>query len=435
MGFRIPAKGMLAGVFAGAALLLAAAVGWHVLRHPAPGARLEMQARRFVTLAMSLGRIRPREIDAYFGPPELEPRGPAPTLAAVRDDLARLRADLAGDPASTRRDHLRARVDHLIMLVDVIRTPHLLDFDEEARRLYGVAIPAVDTRAQQKVRAALEALLPGPGSLAARVEAFRNRFLVPESRQRALFMRALAECRARTLAHWQMPKNERLDIEWTGDTPWHRYRGGGRSLLLLGGDAVAEPGTALDVACHEAYPGHHAQFTMMPAGAGRQGVVVEDTVVILRSPEQVMREGAANYGVDLAFPPWDRLVFMRDVLFPLAGFDPRDAETYVQVHRLLGELSPSAVPILRDYYDRSRLNADAAAIALARDALISSPEALLHFTDALGAYVTGYTVARDLVRKCVETRSRATDVDRWAVLRQVVADTDVSVLDPATCLR
>jgi hypothetical protein len=153
--------------------------------------------------------------------------------------------------------------------------------------------------------------------------------------------------------------------------------------------------------------------------------------VILRSPDQVLREGAANYGVDLAFPPSDRLTFTRDVLFPLAGFDPREAARYVKVHRLAGDLALSVMPILRDYRDGKLASGDAAA-ALVNDAAVSSPQDLLRFTNKLGAYTTGYTIAKDLVRDCVTARARGGD--RWPLLRKIVATMDLTVLDPKTCL-
>jgi hypothetical protein len=344
-----------------------------------------------------------------------------------------LRADLKADARSPRRDRLAARIDHLIALAGILRSPRQLSFAQEARQVYGITLPAQDTAALGRARAELARLLPGSGSLTARVDAFRDRFLIPEAKRKAVFQRALAECRARTAAHWPLPRGEKLDVEWRdgADAAWHRYAGRGRSMLRINPAAVAYPGTALDVACHEAYPGHHAQFLMMAAQKG--GMPVEDTVVILRSPEQVLREGAANYGVDLAFPQKDRIAFTRNILFPLAGFNPAETEKYVTVHRLVGELALSAMPILRDYRD-GKIRFDRAAATLERDALISSPQALLQFTDALGAYTTGYTVARDLVRDCVETRGAKGD-DPWAILRAIVVKLDPSVLDSRTCRR
>ena len=385
---------------------------------------LDAQARQFVRLALALGRIEPHAADAYFGPPELNAPSPARSLGALQGDLKQLTEALRRDPPSARRDRLLHKTDSLLVLTTVMKNPHALSFDEEARRLYGVTLPPPDARAQARARAALDRLLPGRGDLLTRLAAWRARFAIPMARRKAVFARALAECRARTLAHWQLPGDEKVDIVWNEDVPaaWHRYQGQDRSSIAINPAAVADPGSALDVACHEAYPGHHAQFLAMTMHG------VEDTVVILRSPEQVLREGAANYGVDLAFPPAARLAVTRDVLFPEAGFDRSDAVRFVQVHRLVGELALSVMPILRDYRDGRLVSGDAMA-ALMLQGAIASPQALMEFTRDTGAYVIGYTAARDLVHACVAARSKAAGHDEWPVLRAIVAEPDLTALN------
>ncbi len=384
---------------------------------------LDGQARRFVMLATSLGHLYPKEVDAYWGPPELDMRnrGPVPSLAGLHHDLAQLRGAVAGDAPSPRRDRLAGRLQHLLALLDVIAKPRALSFDDEAKAVYGVVAPPPDSAAQARAREVLDGLLPGRGDLSSRLGAWRARFMIPDYRRRAVFLRALQECRARTLAHWQLPADEQVEVAWAADVPaaWQRYQGHDRSRLEINPAAVADPGTALDVACHEGYPGHHAQFLVMAMGG------VEDSVVILRSPDQVLREGAANAGVDLAFPPVARLAFTRDVLFPMAGFAPRDAARFLAVHRAVTDLSLSVMPILRDYRDGRLASGDAMA-HLVLDAQVSSPEALLEFTRDFGAYVAGYTVARDMVAACVA--ARAGKGDRWAALRAIIADRDTAML-------
>jgi len=407
------------------ALVLAAGLGSSARAMPDP---LEAQARQFVVLATSLGHLHPEEIDAYWGPPELDmrKRGPAPSLTGLRRDLIGLRGDVARDAPSLRRNRLGARLDHLIALLDVIEKPRALTFDRQARQVYDMSVPP-DAKAQAHPLAALDRLLPGRGDLTARLAAWRARFVIPQALRKAVFQRALEECRARTLAHWPLPADEKLDVVWSTDVPaaWHRYRGHHQSLLQINPAAVADPASALDVACHEAYPGHHVQFVAMEIAAG--DLPVEDTVVILRSPEQVLREGAANFGVDLAFPASARLAFTRDVLFPRAGFDRRQAASFVQVHRAVGDLALSVLPILRDYYDGRIASGDAMA-RLVLEAQVSSPEALLEFTRDMGAYVSGYTVARDIVAACVNARSHP-GLDRWQALHQIVTGPDIAILD------
>jgi len=269
---------------------------------------------------------------------------------------------------------------------------------------------------------ALDRLLPGRGDLTSRLAAWRARFVIPEQRRKAVFMRALAQCRTRTLAHWPLPPDERLDVIWTTDVPaaWHRYLGHHRSELRINPDAVADPASALDVACHEAYPGHHAQFLAQDAKGG----AVEDTMVILRSPEQMLREGAAVYGAELAFP--DRLAFMRDELFPLAGFDRREAASFLQIHRALADLARGTLPVLRDYYDGRAASGDALA-RLMLEAQVASPQALLEFTHEMGAYVAGYSLARDLVDVCIGVHKS----QGWPALRKIVTGPQIDMLNGA----
>jgi hypothetical protein len=424
------------GLAAGVALSLAAVVATRNERAPGAAARIEAQAETYVALALALGRIDPGAVDTFFGPAALAPPAdrPAPTLADVRARASRLLDDIGGDHApafAARRAALAGDVRTLLRLIDAMQAEEPQRFDEEARRLYGFDVDAIDDRPRRAALAQLATLLPGPEPLPVRVAAFRARLAVPAGRRAAVFAAALAECRRRTLAHWPLPPGERVDVRWDDGVPaaWHDYLGAGHSVLKVNMQAVAFVGAAIDTACHEAYPGHHAQFLAMESAAGPRGLPVEDRVVLLRSPASVLREGAANYGVRLAFPIAERAAFARDILYPLAGLPPREAATDARVHQLLGELELSVVPILRAYRDGA-LPAAAAAAALRDEALIASPEALLRFTDQYGAFVIGYTIASDRVAAQVTERSARSHRDMWAVLHEIVGTTDLSALAP-----
>lgn len=399
------------------ALLLGGALLWGC-RPASPD--IETQARRYAQLAVS--GLPADEIDFSFGPPLPPADGPSvPPREAVKALVAELRAGQAQAPLA-RRARLLARAEQLDALLALAAQQRSLDFDREAALLYGLAPLQIDMAQQARARAALAELLPGPGPLAQRVAAWRTRFALPPGRREAVFARALAECRARTLAHWKLPAAERLSIEWTSRVPaaWHRYLGQYHSRLQINPAAVADPATALDLACHEAYPGHHAQFLLLEAQAG--GVPVEDRVVLLRSPPSALREGSADHGVDLVFPPAEREAFMAGTLFPLAGFAAADAPLHGRVHRLIRELALSTAPILRRYRE-GRATREETLAALANEALVSSPEALLAFFEAHGTLVASYTVAQARVARCVDGAP-----DRWAALARLVTQLDIRPL-------
>ena len=409
----------------------------------AGGSEPEQAAETFVGLTLRLGAMRghEEEVDSYFGPQALHP--------TARDDpgaLVQLRAD--ADALLSRMEleetaHLTPRGSRLLaqirsfdVLLQVIGPAVRAEsFEDEAQRLYARSVPSPEAGATHKVIAALESALPGPGPLSQRLAAFYRDFIVPPDRRRVVFERALRECRSRTLAHWQLPRAEKLDVEWTDSVPaaWHRYRGGWRSTLQINPDAVALAGSAIDVACHEAYPGHHAQFLLQDQRAQPAGLPVEERVVLLRSPASVLREGAANFGVELAFPFEERVAFEERVLFPLARLDPRQARRYETVHQLVDQLSAAAAPIIASYRDH-RLSSDDAEQQLANEALVTSPGALLQFADHYGAYVLGYTAVRDSVRGYVKARSRITGRDQWALLRELVSD-PYGATDTQTAMR
>jgi len=394
-------------------------IGWP----DSPEEALDAAGGRYAELAVR--GLGPDEIDAYFGPaiPQEQPLPSAALRQQVQALAAELRAAQAQAPVE-RRARLLARTEQFDALIGLIAAPRSPSFDAEAAAIFGIAPARIDMAAQAAARQSLALLLPGPGPLAQRVMAYRRQFALAPDKRKAVFARALAECRARTLAKWPLPANEHVDIEWTSRVPaaWHRYMGQYQSRLQINSAAVADPAVALDLACHEAYPGHHTQFVLLEA---RTAIRPEDRVVLLRSPQSALREGAANHGVDLAFPPAERLAFMAGTLFPLAGFSPDDARLHGRVHQLIGVLALSTVPILRRYRDGDG-SREATVTALADDALISSPEALLAFFDRYGTLVAGYSVAQQRVARCVNA-SR----DRWAALRELVASVDTRPLGQA----
>ncbi len=133
-------------------------------------------------------------------------------------------------------------------------------------------------------------------------------------------------------------------------------------------------------------------------------------MALLHSPVSVLREGAANFGIELAFPMAERVTFDREVLFPLAGLDPAQAERYERISALVTDLAVAVVPILASFHD-GRLPFDDAAQQLRTQALVSSPEALLHFAQEEGAYTLGYTAARDRIGDFIRARSACSGKD------------------------
>ena len=106
----------------------------------------------------------------------------------------------------------------------------------------------------------LENRLPGKGNLTERYNNFKKDFVIPIEKLDAVFTTALDECRRRTLQYVNLPESENFEIEYVTDKVWSAYnwyKGNSFSLIQMNTDLPIYIDRAVDLAAHEAYPGHH----------------------------------------------------------------------------------------------------------------------------------------------------------------------------------
>lgn len=72
----------------------------------------------------------------------------------------------------------------------------------------------------------------------------------------------------------------------------------------------------------------------------------------LYSPQSLIAEGSADYGVGLAFPPAERAEFLATRIFPLAGLDPAKSADYLQVTAAVDMLDHAVNHAARRYVDQ-----------------------------------------------------------------------------------
>src|SRR5207253_6408884 len=112
------------------------------------------------------------------------------------------------------------------------------------------------------------------------------------------------------------------------------------------------------------------------------------------SPQSLLHESASSVAGALAFTEAERVALERDVLFPLAGLNPADAERHARVTRLVDRLHPVEADIARRYLD-GELDFPRAALALERDGLMPSAGATMKFLNQYRSYAATYTIGRD----------------------------------------
>ena len=73
-------------------------------------------------------------------------------------------------------------------------------------------------------------------------------------------------------------------------------------MIEINTDLPTRLDRAVDVGCHEAYPGHHVYSTLIERDRVNDLGQIEFTLLPLYSPRAIISEGSAEYGVKLAFP-------------------------------------------------------------------------------------------------------------------------------------
>jgi hypothetical protein len=216
-----------------------------------------------------------------------------------------------------------------------------------------------------------------------------------------------------------LPATDRFTVEYVTGKSWsgyNWYQGQYRSLIQVNTDLPVYIDRAVDLACHEGYPGHHVYNVLLEQRLMRERGWVEYSVYPLFSPQSLIAEGTANFGIEVAFPPADRTAFERDVLFPLAGLDGATAAAYYDVLALVDRLSYAGNEAARRYLDGA-IDRDAAVAWLERYAMYPRPRAeqRVRFIEQYRSYVINYNLGKDLVRAYVDKQAgrNATAAARW----------------------
>ena len=414
------------------AVALVGAVGFQQAVERGRGMRqpagIDRVAEDYVRLVLSLGEHDADYVDAFYGPAEWRQQVQKIGLDEIASRAAALTAALGSMPAPSaeidrlRHHYLERQLSALSARVRMLKGERM-PFDVESKALYDAVAPTYPeshfTEVLNRLEARLNQLQPGAGTLVSRYEEFRRQFVIPAERLDAVFKTAIQACRERTLRHVTLPENEQFTIEYVKNKSWsgyNWYQGGFRSLIQVNTDLPIYIDRAIDLACHEGYPGHHVYNALLEKHLVRDRGWVEFSVYPLFSPQSLIAEGTANFGIEVAFPGQERVAYEKSVLFPAAGLDPSKADTYYEIQGLVDQLSYAGNEAARRYLN-GEIDAAAAAGWLERFALMPGDRAKqrVRFFDQYRSYVINYNLGKDMVRRYIESRGGTPDSPdaRW----------------------
>ena len=402
---------------------------------PVVDAALGQVAERYVKLVLDVGQQDDGYVDAYYGPPEWQTAAAARKvpLEQLAAEAAALQALAAAVNVSGAEEMVRLRKEYLHKQLGAVATRIAMlrgtrfTFDEESKALYDAVSPRMSERDRRAILDSLSAAVPGTAPLGERLEAFRRQFIIPPDRVDAVFRAAIAEAKRRTAARLALPPGDNFVLEYVKDKPWsgyNWYKGNAQSLIQINTDLPIFIDRAIDVGAHEAYPGHHLYNALLEQRLVRGRGWVEFSIYPLFSPQSLIAEGSANYGVEVAFPRAERMEFEKRVLFPLAGLDPAKADQYYRVQRLGAKLTYVGNDVAREYLD-GRIDREQAAQRLVSEGLsqIDRARQRVRFFDTYRSYVINYNLGMDLVRQWVE-RNGGTEGNperRWKLFEELLS--------------
>jgi hypothetical protein len=267
-------------------------------------------ATAYVALCLRLRRLVPALVDPVAVDPALvrriaaEPRPTAATLVREAGRLAAAVPHSALDPARGRFLAAQVRaVEWRARRLAGQRVP----FGCEVRECLGVADvtgAAGDPDAYRAAHGELAALLPGTGSLAARMAAHRRRDAVAPALLGPAVEALSAALRARTAGRYGLPPDEAVEHRVVDGAPWRAlqtYCGGHRSVVRVNSGIAVGAGRLPRLVAHETYPGHHVECCRGERAAARGRV--ELGVTVLGTPQTVVSEGLAECALDVGVGP------------------------------------------------------------------------------------------------------------------------------------
>jgi hypothetical protein len=396
---------------------------------------LDAVARDYVKLSLTIGEKEAGYIDAYYGPPELQaaakadaPKASLEQLAKQVDELKKRTEAFTGEgeqPLDVRRARfIDAQLTAAATRLRMMRGQKL-SFEDEAQGLFGVRPQLQPLESFDPVIKKIDALVPGSGPLPQRIDAFSNRFNIPKDRLKPVFDAAIAECRRRTLQHIKLPANERFDLAFVTGKSWggyNYYQGNNHSKIEVNTDLPIRISRAVDLGCHEGYPGHHVLNSLLEEKLTKGKGWVEFSVYPLYSPESLLAEGSANYGIHLAFPGTEQVEFEKRVLYPLAGLPTDQAEAYYKLQEAMQALSGARFTISKMFLE-GKID-EAQAIKLFQKYQLLTPERAqksLDFTKQYRSYIINYGLGQDMVKADVEAAG-ADPAKRWARMEQILSE-------------
>jgi len=301
-------------------------------------------------------------------------------------------------------------------------------FDDESLNLFGVQSPTYEEQYYKSTVTKLDKFLPGEGTVSERYLRLSKKFNIPKDKIDTVFKTIIAESRRRTKERIQLPEGESFKLKYVTGEVWAGgsiYLGNNSSLIQVNLDVPINIYRAVDIACHEGYPGHHVYSIMMDRSRHQKGWI---ELSMRTNAQDFISEGIANYGIEMVFPGDEFNKYIKEVLIPLANLDTTDADLYFKVRSVKNQMK-----YYRNEIARGLLNGTMSSEEILKwqidYGLLTNEESVenMEFINKNRSYIISYNYGEDLVRNYVEAKSgHSIDLKaRWQVFSWLISNSNL----------
>ena len=399
--------------------------------------KLNQLAEKYIRLGLTIGQYDPDFVDAYYGPDSLKPTVPPkatlpkdsllPAVNGLIGQLIEFNTTVEDDSLNRRAKWMSSQLVAFGRRINVFIQKYQ-SFDDESRDLFAVVAPTYPESHYQALVSKLDSLLPGGGSINSRFEKLANQFIIPKAKVDTVFKTAIAEARKRTLAHYKLPANENFTLEYVTGKPWsgyNWYQGNYQSKIQISIDMPIFIERAIDLACHEGYPGHHVYNMLLEKNLYHDKKQVEISLYPLFSPQSLIAEGSANYGIEVAFPGKEKNKFVKEVLLPLAGLNGANTDLYFEALALKAQLAYARNEVARGIINNTMSESDVNKWLTnygLREKTLASKD--INFIKKYRTYVINYNYGQDIVKDYIESNggTAANPDKRWELFGWILSN-------------
>jgi len=395
----------------------------------AASSTLDSLAHQYVVLAAQAARIEPDSVDASSDLRSIareartHPIGRQEVVRRLGLLVSRLNSlqPSADSLIAMRQRNLKAHAVSLALQLQPAKMA-ALPVAERVQQIYGFEPIFRPLSTFDPAIERLDKAMPGKGSLTDRIDEMKKRAQVPADRIEEVVRTAVAECRRRTAAHMELPKEE-LSISFPADplVPGRSdYHGNGKGTMAVSTVVPADVDRLLQLSCHEAYPGHHTNYATLDQRLWRGKGWPEVRSGLGLEPQFPVSDAISEYGVGMVFPLDDRMKFEREVLYPLAGLRMNDEPAWRAYISARSSVLGATSTVIRDYLDH-KIDANTAKVLSTRYRLMNprSAEQLLKMVDAFGVDI----IASDQGWEAIDRAFNGKPIDeQWRLLQRMESE-------------